>query len=344
MNTMVKTQPSPIHEKGDNRRMDFSMNAMKTGATHSIRLEEKHTGASLEVIPSLGGTVHSLSLVPAPGEKARPILFGDTPGELLENPWFRGRILFPFNDRIPAGKYVFMGREYHLPANERHTGDALHGFLYRTPLSVSNEHRDNKSAALTLTGQLKEEEGYPFNPKITMTYTLQPSLFRIDFILSNSTDRRLPWTLGWHPYFFFPGRRDSRGIKGNCGKWTLALPAERYVEVDPNLLPTGDMPEVSGTSLDFREGREVRDQEIDLAFENGKGQTRLYNEDLEILLEQDTAYFPFTQVFTHPDRKSVALEPVTAATNAFNKQELGLGVLGPGEEVRTWIQVRTFKK
>ncbi len=322
--------------------MMFSLKPVKTGFTHSIRLEEKYTGAALEVVPSLGGTVHSLSLVPQTGDKARPILYGDTPDELISNPWFRGRVLFPFNDRIPAGNYTFRGEEYSLPPNDKESGDAIHGFLYRIPLSVTGEESDNGCARITLSGQISNEEGYPFTPNLSIQYTLHPSLFRIDFHISNKSDTPLPWSLGWHPYFFIPGRRDSLGKNGDCGKWRLTLPADRYVEVDRDLLPTGRKPDVNDSAFDFREGEKITDQELDLAFENRQGWTRLSGEDLEIRLEQDIEHFPFTQVFTHPDRRSVALEPVTAATNAFNHPDLGLSILEPGEEIQTWVQVRTL--
>jgi galactose mutarotase-like enzyme len=44
-------------------------------------------------------------------------------------------------------------------------------------------------------------------------------------------------------------------------------------------------------------------------------------------------------VFIPPDRRSIALEPVTAATNSFNMPELGRMVLAPGQLVSGTISV-----
>ena len=43
--------------------------------------------------------------------------------------------------------------------------------------------------------------------------------------------------------------------------------------------------------------------------------------------------FRYCQLFVPPNRGSIAVEPLTAATNAFNQPELGLTILEPGEEV-----------
>ena len=67
------------------------------------------------------------------GETHR-LLVEDAAEELLANPWFRGRLLFPFNDRIPGGVYRFEGREYAFPCTEG--DDALHGFLWQRAMRV----------------------------------------------------------------------------------------------------------------------------------------------------------------------------------------------------------------
>jgi len=49
-------------------------------------------------------------------------------------------------------------------------------------------------------------------------------------------------------------------------------------------------------------------------------ETRLKNhgEQLELVLWQESEHFPYLQVYTPPSRCSIALEPQTHRTNAFN--------------------------
>ncbi|MFW6209687.1 MAG: hypothetical protein ACOC7X_13390, partial [Spirochaetota bacterium] len=53
--------------------------------------------------------------------------------------------------------------------------------------------------------------------------------------------------------------------------------------------------------------------------------------------------FAYSQVFIPPTRSSIALEPISAATDAFNKPELGLRVLAPGAEAEGRVSVLVSK-
>ena len=59
-----------------------------------------------------------------------------------------------------------------------------------------------------------------------------------------------------------------------------------------------------------------------------------------IIIEQSTDPFGFTQLFIPPARDSIAVEPVTAATDAFNRPELGLRRLEPGAALRGTVRIR----
>ena len=78
-----------------------------------LKLINQETQESLVLCPSLGGTIVSLTL----GSDQHQIMRNDLDAELLKNPLFRGRFLFPFNDRIPDGIYTFHDKTYQLPKN-----------------------------------------------------------------------------------------------------------------------------------------------------------------------------------------------------------------------------------
>lgn len=304
-------------------------------------------GARAVIRPECGGTVESIELLP-PGElEAVPILRGDgAAGEELSGEGsaipegecsprlFRGRLLAPFNDRIPGGRYSFRGESYRLPINDEESGDAIHGFLYRTAMAI----KERKEGTLRLISRIRpgEEPGYPFDLELSATYRLRGDRFRLDLTGKNLGDRPLPLTLGWHPYFRRPGADRIDGA-------LLTLPAERYVAVDRDLLPTGKTPPVAGGPWDFRSPRRIGPGEIDLAFElfggAGGATAELRGGERSVEVRPGGAC-RYLQLFVPPRRDSVAIEPVTAGTDAFNRPELGLRAVEPGETLTLTAEVR----
>ena len=76
------------------------------------------------------GLSHIILEHPETGAKA------DSDEEILLNPLFRGRLLFPFNDRIPNGKYYFDGREYSFPINDKAYIMQSMAFYIKKPLNL----------------------------------------------------------------------------------------------------------------------------------------------------------------------------------------------------------------
>lgn len=297
--------------------------------------------------PECGGTVDALYLSPGGTGESISLLRGDAPeqADAPESPadgcepgLFRGRLLAPFNDRIPGGRYTFRGESHSLPVNDEEFGDAIHGFLYRRRMEVvSKREGELHLVARTVPG---EEAGYPFDLEISVSYRLEEDRFCLDLTGRNLGRSPLPLALGWHPYFQLPGldRIDSAELK---------LPTERYVEVDRELLPTGELPPVADSPYDFRERAPIGTGELDLAFLlNPRGGNpsvaELYGPDHRLFLR--TAGAGFLQLFIPPDRESVAIEPVTAATNAFNRPELGPIALEAGGRMTLSVAVSVRRR
>src|SRR2546430_10865632 len=116
------------------------------------------------------------------------------------------------------------------------------------------------------------------------------------------------------------------------------------LEATDRLIPTGRLLPNRGTAFDFLEPRVIGSLSMDTAFANlipdGDGLTRIHFEapggDPHVTLWMEPVY-QFLMVFT-PDaipevarrRRSVAIEPMTCAPNAFRSGD-GLIVLQPGE-------------
>lgn len=292
--------------------------------------------ARLTFRPSCGGTVDELLLEPPAGGEAVAILAsqGASEGESeeCEPGLYRGRLLAPFSDRIPGGRYQFGGKHFQLPVNDKEAGDAIHGYMYSRAMRVRTLRGDVAVLGHRSRG---DYPGYPFELDITARYELAPGSLRLTLTARNAGIDPLPVTLGWHPYFTFPG-------VNRVDPLLLQLPAERYVAVDDTLLPTGELPEVHGTSWDFRSLRPVGSGGLDLGFPL-EGKRILLREPQEsgrtLAIDLEGA-FRYCQLFVPPGRESIAIEPLTGATNAFNRPELGLTVLTSGEEIHGTCRLR----
>lgn len=252
-------------------------------------------------------------------------IFAVCPDEELEkDSLFKSRILFPFNDRIPDGKYSFAGKEYQLPINEPADGSSIHGLVYDKAFSVLSVKQDDSS--LVLTYELKDLSGYPFHLDFTVAYTLTAGSMHVSFSCINRGEDEAPVALGWHPYFVCPEGADAASIMVN---------ADTYVPVGDDLMPRGDFESVEGSDFDFKKTKLIGKEELDIALGPvDKEKVRFSACDRQIDIALDGELFAFWQFFVPPDRKSVAIEPITSPTNAFNIPSLGLQVLEAGKEMK----------
>lgn len=294
-----------------------------------LQLRNQTSNEFAEIFPNLGGTVRSIVL--NNGNALQSILKGDTDEEIESNPKYRGRLLFPFNDRIPKGEYSFDGKTYRLNPNSKKDGSAIHGLIHNRTLSVFSKETTDDFAKLVLYTKIENEKGYPFQLELFVHYVLKAGTFRLEFHVHNLDKKKVPVALGWHPYFQLGAPTDSLKLK--CA-------STGYVEVDNALIPTRKIPECHGSNFDFCNTVPIGKRELDIALKvPTDGVTTLVNGKSTLILRQDPKNMHFMQIYIPPDRSSIALEPVTAATNSFNFPELGLHILNPKESFTTWAEV-----
>jgi aldose 1-epimerase len=133
--------------------------------------------------------------------------------------------------------------------------------------------------------------------------------------------------LGWHPYF---------KIGDDIGKLKMKMSPSEMIGIDQQMIPTGKRYEYDEFNLGKQIGATILDNCFTFDQKNN-------NKFAEVLLESETMrlrfwqrlgvnQFNYVQVFTHPDRHAIALEPMTCNVDAFNNGE-GLTVLLPNEKV-----------
>jgi aldose 1-epimerase len=260
----------------------------------------------------------------------------------------QGDVLFPFPSRIPDGKYQFKGKEYQLPCNDKEGHAAIHGFVRSRDWNTIVEAPLSSERCASVIFQLRvlptHHPGYPFDLNAVVEYQLGP-IDRFDdesliglacsFHISNRGEHAAPIGIGFHPYFTFGRKVDGL---------TLTLPSRRALEFGPGFLPTGNVLDIGGSELDFTKPRPIGATQLNHCFE--VEQPPLDEEDFvccvvkggprTTMIRLEASVFRYVVAYTGDSlpaacsRQSIAIEPMSCATDAFNHPEWGLRVLEPG--------------
>ena len=233
-------------------------------------------------------------------------------------------VLMPFANRIAGGVYAFEGKVYRLPHNDHGRPNALHGFLreVRWRLLAKDPADQKEERALRYAYEFPGVKGYPFPFHAEVEYELIPDGLRVSLSLKNSGVTPMPVTMGTHPFF---------RVDGPLSDWNLSLRSKGKLVRDENLIPTGEITQEDPSGkLDEKVYDDCFSFEGSITLSNSRG------------LRIEPHGFPYVQIYTHPDRKSIAIEPVTGAPNAFNNG-MGLKVLKPGEELSAYYDVIPFQ-
>ena len=266
------------------------------------------------VVTEVGGGLRSLRAA------GRDVIAGFLPDQL--RPVYRGAVLAPWPNRVADGRYTWDGERHQLALNEPDRRNALHGLVAWaswTPTRV-----DDSSAVLTT--RLRPQPGYPFQLDLTATYELDSTGLTWQLDAVNTGVEDAPYGASVHPYLIAGA--------GRVDDWTLTLPADRWLDVDPErLLPTR-VRDVQDTPFDLRTGRPLRGAEVDHAFTqltpgpDGRVHAVLRGADgTGVALEWRADGLPWVQVHTadrpEPElhRAALAIEPMTCPPNALQSGE-----------------------
>ncbi|HJQ93550.1 MAG TPA: aldose epimerase [Candidatus Thermoplasmatota archaeon] len=267
--------------------------------------------------------------VERPGQPARDLLWGYSGNAHKKGG--QGDVLIPFPGRLAAGAYTFEGRRLELPKNDKEGPNAIHGFVRSK--AWAEGPRSPSSAQFATRIAEADHPGYPFDLEVVVGYELLATGLACAFVVRNSGDGPAPVGAGFHPYVLAPG--------GSVDGLVLRSPASKVVGFD-GLLPTGKVAAVPA-DMDFREPRPVGALRLNHCFTglavDQDGFARVRVGDVEVWMDGN---FPYLVLYTGdalgPDaRNALAVEPMTCATDAFNRPEWGLRVLRPGETMQgTW--------
>ena len=142
---------------------------------------------------------------------------------------------------------------------------------------------------------------------------------------------------GWHPYFKLGESIDVASLQVN---------SKQEVEFNEALFPTGKIIK----NKRWFTGSSLKDVTLDNCFVLDMNQPMPHctfsDEELglALMIYPDRAY-PYLQIYTPPHRKSIAIENLSSAPNAFNNK-MGLVELGPEDSkaFQTRLKITTVEK
>jgi aldose 1-epimerase len=156
-------------------------------------------------------------------------------------------------NRIGKSRFELNGRTYELYANDG--ANHLHGGKAGFDKKVWDaEALEDKNAVVFRYVSPDGEENYPGSLSAQVTYTLtDDNRLIIDYEAVSDADTIVNLTN--HSYFNLAGH-DFGPITDHY----LKLNCDRYTVCDSELIPTGEIAEVAGTPLDFREYQRIGDR------------------------------------------------------------------------------------
>ncbi|MCA9078201.1 MAG: galactose mutarotase, partial [Planctomycetaceae bacterium] len=232
------------------------------------------TGMTAKVM-TRGATLVELHVPDKDGNMNDVILgFDDVSGYESEGNQYFGCTTGRVCNRIDSGRFTLDDKNYTLAKND---GDKhhLHGGGENSLDKVvwnAKAFDSEKVTGLIFTYTSPDgEEGYPGNLSIRVIYLLvkAQNLLRIDY--EATTDQRTPINLTNHMYLNLEGAGSPTVLDHK-----LQINADQYTVANEELIPTGEIAEVSGTPLDFRQSTRIGDRIEQLTDTGAKGYDHNY--------------------------------------------------------------------
>ena len=226
----------------------------------------RNTKGSEAKITEYGGIVVSLTMPDRAGKMGDVVLgYSTLDGYLTNNPYF-GCLVGRYGNRIGKGTFKLGTETYQLATNNG--PNHLHGGIKGFDKVVWNAKpaQTPDGPALELSYVSKDgEEGFPGTLSVKAVYTLtDKNELKVEF--TATTDKTTICNLTHHSYF-------NLACGGDILKHEVTIPANKYVPVDPTLIPVGKFAPVKGTPFDFNKstaiGARIDNKDEQLGF--GKG-------------------------------------------------------------------------
>jgi aldose 1-epimerase len=291
-----------------------------------------HGGLEAWIVPSHGSNLARFTV------GGRAVIDFD-PGLLSRHDYTGTPVLYPTPNRVRDGVFRWKGRDY----RQLKGGQLIveHGLVHGEPWQCGDPVLE--PGGVRLETWLDFQPGaavfaaFPFPHRLSLEFRLTEGGIRLTYAIRNRGGEEIPFGFGLHPYF--------QKLDGEAGTF-VQLPAAALMEATPDLLPTGRLVEVSGTSLDLRRPAAVGGLDLDHVFTGippgGRARVEYSGLGLSVALEASED-FTHLVLYTPRGEGFFCLENQTCSTDAHNlfdrgyTRESGLKTVGPGETRRGFV-------
>ena len=222
--------------------------------------------------------------------------------------------LHPWANRLGADRFELGGREVNLglrdlPLKRDENGLPMHGLLsaapgWRVVRHIEREDGGVLAASFDFGAYPHLLDAFPFPHRVEIEATLAGATLTIVTTVEATGGVAVPISFGFHPYLCLPGVARA--------EWVLEAPVRERLALDERQLPSGEREPIAIAPGPL--GARTYDDAF-LAPDGGKP-FALSGGGRRIELRLGEGY-PFTQIYAPGDTAAVAIEPMTAPTNAL---------------------------
>jgi aldose 1-epimerase len=233
--------------------------------------------------------------------------------------------LHPWANRLGASRFELAGRRVDLGLEGLHVkrdgnGLPMHGLLtaargWKVERHLELEDGGLLAASFDFGSYPRLLEAFPFPHQVEIEASLSGAELTVTTTL-RAGEAAVPVAFGFHPYLRLP--RAARE------EWELTAPVREHLVLDERMLPTGERKQVEV------EPGPLGSRTFDDAYvAPAAGEPFLLAGGGRQLQLRLGAGYPFTQIYAPADTDAVAIEPMTAPTNALLSGD-DLPMVAPG--------------
>ena len=205
-----------------------------------------------------GATLVKLFVPDSKGELADVVLGFDSPDAYTASTTYFGATIGRNSNRVGNARFTLGEKTYTLEANDNEKNNLHSGFdPYKNRLWQVVKHTDD-SICLRLDSP-DGDQGFPGNAVIHVTYTLDDNAGLV-ITYDGVCDKDTVFNMTNHSYFNLAGHDKPELAMSQL----LSMPARFFNPDDELSIPTGELRQVDGTPMDFREPKPIgRDLHVD---------------------------------------------------------------------------------
>lgn len=206
-----------------------------------------------------GAIVVSINVPDRNGKKTNVTAgFASLEGYLQRHPYF-GSTVGRFCNRIAKGSFVLEGKPYSLAINNgpNHLHGGTVGFDKLMWSATQMKSESSVGLVFSLVSP-DQQEGYPGKLKVSAEY-IWDNDNKLSIRFNATTDQTTHVNLTNHAYFNLSGANS-----GTIYKHELTLSCKKFLPVDENMIPTGQLSSVANSPLDFTGKRSLGERIAEL--------------------------------------------------------------------------------